>query len=66
MAFAAARAGELPAWARGIADAVRGRGPALRTRRPLSVDTARRLAAIRALKPSVMARAVRHVRERLI
>jgi GT2 family glycosyltransferase len=66
MAFAAARAGELSVWTRGVVDAVRGRGPALRTRRPLSRDTARRLATIRALKPSLVARAARHMREQLI
>jgi GT2 family glycosyltransferase len=66
MAFAAARAGELSAWARGVVDAVRGRGPALRTRRPVSRDTVRRLATIRTLKPSLVARAARHMREQLI
>jgi hypothetical protein len=66
MAFAAARAGELSAWARGVIDAVRGSGRALGTRRAMSRETARRLAAIRALKPSILARARRHARERLI
>ena len=66
MAFAAARAGELSAWARGVVDAVRGSARALHTRRALSRETARRLAEIRALKPSMLARALRHARERLI
>jgi len=66
MAFAAARAGELSAWARGVVDAVRGSRQALQTRRAMSRETARRLREIRALKPSIFARAVRHARERLI
>jgi len=66
MGFAAARAGQLGAFARGIADAARGAGQALQTRRAMSQETARRLAEIRALKPSVAAMAWRHLRERLI
>jgi GT2 family glycosyltransferase len=66
MAYTAARAGELRAWARGVVDAVRGSRRALRTRRPMSVETSRQLARIRALKPSLAARALRHARERLI
>jgi GT2 family glycosyltransferase len=66
MAYTAARAGELGAWARGVVDAARGSRRALRTRRPMSVETSRRLARIRALKPSIAARALRHARERLI
>ena len=66
MAFAAARAGELSAWARGVIDAALGSRQALRTRRAMSRQTARRLREIRALKPSIVARAVRHARERLI
>jgi GT2 family glycosyltransferase len=66
MGFAAARAGHLTAYARGIADGGRGARLALSTRtRPSGAALARRR-AIRALKPSVIARAVRHVRERLI
>jgi hypothetical protein len=38
----------------------------LGTRRPMSGETSRRLARIRALKPSIAARALRHARERLI
>jgi GT2 family glycosyltransferase len=66
MAFAAARAGEPRAWCRGVRDAVRGIPQALAARRPMSEATARRLRALRALKPSLVARAVRHARERLI
>ncbi len=66
MCFAAARAGELAAFARGIVDASRGAGLALRTRRAMSRATAQRLRRIRALKPSIASRAWRHARERLI
>jgi len=66
MGFASARAGELGAFARGIVDAARGTGQALQTRRAMSRETARRIARIRALKPSMAARALRHTRERLI
>lgn len=66
MAFAAARAGQLPAWARGVRDAVRGRGQALATRRPLSAATLARRRALRAHRPNLAARIRRHLRERLI
>src|SRR5882672_6565935 len=66
MGFASARAGQLAAFARGVVDASRDAGQALRTRRAMSRETARRIARIRALKPSVAARALRHARERLI
>ncbi|MBI2216271.1 MAG: glycosyltransferase family 2 protein [Candidatus Rokubacteria bacterium] len=66
MAFAAARAGEIRAWARGVRDAVRGAPVALASRQPLPPSASARLAAIRALKPGVLARVRRHVRERLI
>jgi GT2 family glycosyltransferase len=66
MAFAAARAGQLPAWARGVRDAVRGRGQALATRRPLSAATLARRRALRAHRPHLAARIRRHLRERLI
>ena len=66
MAFAAARAGELAAGSRGVADAIAGRHQALQTRRPISRETARRLSRIRALRPSFVARVLRHVRARLI
>jgi GT2 family glycosyltransferase len=66
MGFAAARAGELRAYARGIIDAVRGRRAALESRAVVSPATRRRLAELRALKPGLLARAARHVRERLI
>jgi GT2 family glycosyltransferase len=66
MGFAAARAGELAAYRRGIVDAIRGAGAALATRRPISRATRRRIRAIRALAPGVLARVRRHVREQLI
>jgi GT2 family glycosyltransferase len=66
MAFAAIRAGETAAWARGLLDAVRGMPRALATRRVMSKATARRLRSLRALKPSLVARVARHARERLI
>jgi hypothetical protein len=66
MAFAAARAGELGAWARGVRDALRGSPAALATRRPLAPAARARLSAVRSLKPGLLARARRHVRERLI
>jgi GT2 family glycosyltransferase len=66
MGFTAARAGELSAWARGLVDAVRGAPRALATRKAMSRATVERLRGLRALKPSLAARAVRHFRERLI
>ena len=66
MGFAAARAGEMGAYRRGLVEAVRGAPAALATRSPLSPLTARRLRRIRALKPGTLARIARHVRERLI
>jgi GT2 family glycosyltransferase len=66
MAFCAARAGQLGAYARGVRDAVRGAPAALATRRPLSRQTYRRLADVCALRPGLAARVRRHVRERLI
>ena len=66
MAFVATRAGELAAWRRGVVDAVRGARRALATRQAISKPTARRLRALRALKPSLVQRASRHLRERLI
>jgi len=66
MGFASARAGQLAAFARGVVDASRDAGQALRTRRAMSRETARRLRTIRALKPSIASRAWRHARERLI
>src|SRR5205814_9670305 len=66
MGFASARAGQLAAFARGVVDASRDAGQALRTRRARSRETARRLRTIRALKPSIASRAWRHARERLI
>src|SRR5262249_53146863 len=66
MGFAAFRAGELDAFRRAIVDAVRGARAALGTRAPLSADGYARLGAVRALKPGLIARSVRHLRERLI
>lgn len=66
MGFAALRAGQLGAYRRALVDAARGARQALATRHPLSHETYARLAAIRALKPGVLARVRRHVRERLI
>ena len=66
MGFASARAGELGAYCRGVADAVRGARAALATRRVLSPDTRARLKEIRRLRPGLLARARRHLRERLI
>jgi GT2 family glycosyltransferase len=64
--FAAARAGQLAAFRRGLADALRGAPAALATRHPLRHATRRRLSHIRRLKPGLVARARRHLRERLI
>jgi GT2 family glycosyltransferase len=66
MAFCAVRAGQLPAFIRGVVDAGAGAPAALATRRPLSPDAVRRLRAISALRPGLLARALRHVRQRLI
>jgi GT2 family glycosyltransferase len=66
MGFAAARAGELGAYRRGIADAGRGARAALATRAPLSRAAYARLDAVRRLKPGVLARIRRHASERLI
>ncbi|HET7340913.1 MAG TPA: glycosyltransferase [Methylomirabilota bacterium] len=66
MGFASARAGELGAYRRGIADAVRGARPALATRRAIAPGTRARLREIRRFKPGLLARALRHAREQLI
>ena len=66
MGFAAARAGELGAYRRALADAVRGAPAALRTRHVLSRATRARLAEIRRLEPGLVARVRRHLCERLI
>ena len=66
MGFTAARAGELAAYARGIADGVRGMPAAMATRTPLTRDARARRRSIRALKPGLLARVARHVRESLI
>jgi GT2 family glycosyltransferase len=66
MAVCAARAGHLGAWARGLADGVRGARPAVASRRPLPPEAYARLADVCALRPGLVARARRHLRERLI
>jgi GT2 family glycosyltransferase len=66
MGFCAARAGHLAAWARGLRDAVRGAPAALASRRPLSRAAYADLAAVRAHRPALASRILRHVRERLI
>jgi GT2 family glycosyltransferase len=66
MAFTAARAGHLGAYARGVRDGIVGARRALATRQTLTGPARRRLRRIRALEPGVVARARRHLRERLI
>jgi GT2 family glycosyltransferase len=66
MAFCAGRAGHLAAWARGVADGVRGAPGALATRRPLSAQAYARIAELHAQRPPLIARARRHLREQLI
>jgi GT2 family glycosyltransferase len=66
MGVASARAGELGAYRRGLIDAARGARAALATRRVLAPKTRARLTALRRFKPNVLARARRHLRERLI
>src|SRR5207302_391275 len=65
-AFLAAGGGGVGAWGGGVVDAVGGSRQALRTRRAISRQTARRLRQIRALRPSLVARVMRHARARLI
>jgi len=66
MGVAAARAGELAAYRRGIVDAVRGARTALATRRAIGRPARRRLAVLHRFKPGLIARVRRHLRERLI
>jgi len=66
MGFAALRAGQAGAYVRGVRDALAAARPALADRRPLSGETYARIRAIRTLKPRMLARVRRHVRERLI
>ena len=66
MGFAAARAGELSTYRRALLDAARGARGALATRRPIAPATRARRRAIRALRPGLLARALRHLREPLI
>jgi GT2 family glycosyltransferase len=66
MGFCAARAGHLGAYARGIRDALGGARDALATRAPLTPDARARLRSLRAWRPGVLRRTLRHLRERLI
>ncbi|MET0487636.1 MAG: glycosyltransferase [Candidatus Rokuibacteriota bacterium] len=66
MGFAAARAGELATYGRALADAARGARAALATRQTIGRPTRERRRAIRALRPGLASRVVRHLRERLI
>ena len=66
MGFASARAGQLAAYRRGITDALKGARTALGTRRPIARATRRRLRDLHRLKPGLLARARRHIREQLI
>lgn len=66
MGFAAVRAGEVAAYVRGVCDALAGARAAVADRRPLARATYARIRAVRALKPSILARIRRHVREQLI
>lgn len=66
MATASVRAGEGAAFVRGVADAVRGSRAALASRRALSRATYRRLREVRRKAPGLLAKAVRHLRERPI
>jgi GT2 family glycosyltransferase len=66
MGFAAARAGELTAYRRALVDAVRGMRAALGTRRAIARSTRHRRRQIRALRPGLASRVIRHLREPLI
>lgn len=66
MGFAATRAGHCRAFLRGVRDGVLGAACALHTRRALAPSTYGRLREIRALSPSLLAKAKRHWRERLL
>lgn len=66
MAYCAARAGQGSAFVRGVLDGLGGAPAALATRRALSRATYRRLKELRAERPSLPRRVLRHVRERLI
>jgi GT2 family glycosyltransferase len=66
MGVASARAGELGAYRRAIADAISGARTALGSRRAIGPATRRRLRQLHRLKPGVLARVRRHLREPLI
>lgn len=66
MAFASARAGQLPSYVRGVRDGLRGAPRAMATRSPLPLEAYRRLRHIRRFEPGVWAKTLRHWRERPI
>lgn len=66
MAFSSVRAGHWPSYRQGVRDGLRGVPQALATRSPLTPAAYRRLRHIRRLEPSVLAKALRHWRERPI
>ena len=66
MGVTSARAGQLEAYRRGITDALRGTRTALATRRPITRATRARIRELRRLRPGLVARVRRHLRERLI
>ncbi len=66
MAFSSARAGHWPSYLRGLRDGLRGVPEALATRSPLTPAAYRRLRHIRRFEPGVLAKTLRHWRERPI
>ncbi|MGH9318292.1 MAG: glycosyltransferase family 2 protein [Vicinamibacteria bacterium] len=66
MGFSSIRAGQLGSYLRGIADGVKGVGEAYSARAPLRKQTYEHLASVRALQPSWLEKARRHIRERPI
>jgi len=66
MAVTSARAGQLAAYRRGVTDAIRGARAALATRRPITRATRREIHSLHRLKPSLIAKVRRHLKEQLI
>ncbi|ETX09182.1 glycosyltransferase family 2 protein [Candidatus Entotheonella palauensis] len=66
MAFSSVRAGQWQSYLQGIWDGLRGVPQALATRSPLTPAAYRRLRHIRRFEPGVLAKALRHWRERPI
>ena len=66
MGFTSARAGETAAYRRGNKDAIKGARAALATRHPISRATRRHIRDLHRLKPTLLARIRRHIREQLI